>query len=45
MSASIEFGENAYVERGLCSRGTTCTIRATVEIASPYRQLEFGGGV
>ena len=48
MSESIEFGENAGfrdVERGLCSSGTTCTIRATVEIASPYRQLEFGGGV
>ena len=38
MSESIEFRENAGfrdVERGLCSIGTTCTIRATGEIVSP----------
>ena len=38
VSESIEFRENAGftdIERGLCSSGTTCTIRATGEIASP----------
>ena len=38
MSESIDFRRKAGfrdVERGLCSRGTTCTIRATSEIASP----------
>ena len=48
ISESIDFEEKERfrdVERGFCSSGTTCTIRDTGEIASPWCRLQFVGRV